>query len=143
MSPIPLLIEKVNEFRLAKGDTTSPYLDLEKIITKKPKTVKEIVNRAVKKTMNIKHKMLIQFVYDCNLTINEAIMIKKSDIDLKGGVISVNNRLVPIPTKIVPQIEFYLRYHDLDSYFFNSSRHKLSFEFAKQIVDAAANSGVG
>ncbi|MBU0530280.1 MAG: tyrosine-type recombinase/integrase [Nanoarchaeota archaeon] len=151
MSPIPLLISKVeplvDEFRRtpSRGDSTSSYLDLEKVRVRKSRTdlTPEETKTMVRKTMNLKHKMLIQLVYECGLSLSEAIMIRISDIDMKGGVIHVKNKTIPIPVKLIPQIEFYLRYYTHPNPYLFPSSHRnespLPIKVAHQIVEAAAS----
>lgn len=106
------------------------------------------VKRMIDFTKNLKHKIMLQLLYGCGLRVSETVKLKTKDIDIKGGVIHVRqgkgnkDRFVPLPTKLVPQVEFYLRHRDIDNpYFFaagNRDNYHLSVKSAQKIVEIAA-----
>ena len=67
--------------------------------------------------------------------------VKSDDIDLKESKIKVGESNVTIPSKLIPRIEFVLKYVGrTGKYFFGNKGNPLSVKDAKRILQNAAES---
>jgi len=77
---------------------------------------REEVSGLLSSVSNLKHSILLELLYGCGLRVSEVVKLKKEDIDFKRGLIHVKqakggkDRYLPIPSKIVPKLEFFLRH---------------------------------
>ncbi|MBL7206852.1 MAG: tyrosine-type recombinase/integrase [Candidatus Aenigmarchaeota archaeon] len=109
---------------------------------------KEEVLEMIKLTANIKHKILLSFLYGCGLRVSEAIKLKIKDIYLKEGLVMVRlgkgkkDRSVPLPMKLKAMIEFYKRsIENNNPYIFaapNKENYHISTKTAYLVVKQAA-----
>ena len=77
---------------------------------------REDVSRLLSAVSNLKHSLLLELLYGCGLRVSEAVKLKIEDLDLQQGVIHVRqakggkDRILPIPSKIVPNLVFHIRH---------------------------------
>jgi site-specific recombinase XerD len=96
---------------------------------------REEVATLLSNVSNIKHSLLLELLYGCGLRVSEAVKIKTKNIDLKQGLIHIKqakgrkDRFVPIPTKLIPKLEFFLRHsiNPENSYLFQARPDKPTY----------------
>lgn len=65
----------------------------------------------------LKHSLLLEMMYGCGLRVSEVTRIKKEDLSLKEGIVHIRaakgrrDRILPLPSRIVPKLEFFMRYN--------------------------------
>jgi len=147
MNPLTLISRKmepsVNEFRLPKRGATSPaekYLVLANHVRKTTLSPIEVTS-ILDSIKNLKHKILLEFLYFCSIKLDEAVNIQPDDIDLKQSKVKVGERNVTIPSRLIPQIEFVLRYVSRSGkFFFGDKGNPISVREARTILQNAAES---
>ena len=70
---------------------------------------REEIGSMIKGTQNLKHKILLELLYGCGLRISETVELKFKDIDMNKRTITVDGRIVPMPSRLAQHIEFFLR----------------------------------
>ncbi|HAE13664.1 MAG TPA: integrase [Bacteroidetes bacterium] len=123
----------VNALKLFLKETFSlpiPEEDLER--PRKEKRLPNVLSREevailLKKTPNIKHKLLLSITYACGMRRGEVLELKLSDIDLKRQVMYVRlgkgkkDRMIPLPESIRLQLPVYFRAYQPTLYLFEGT----------------------
>jgi integrase/recombinase XerD len=106
---------------------------------------KKEIELMVSKTLNSKHKCMLQLLYGSGLRLNELLNLKMENIDFGRGIVQVvggkggKDRLAPLPQKLVPILK---KQRDLkkpqDLLFTGLKGKKLSSNTVGQVVNQAA-----
>jgi integrase/recombinase XerD len=106
-------------------------------------TIDEI-RRLVNSTPNVKHKLIIKFLYGCGLRVSEIVSLKKDDLNFEEGLIHIKlakgkkDRFVKIPDSIARELESFVKIRD-GAYLFESNRGgKLTTSTVQAILKKAA-----
>jgi integrase/recombinase XerD len=106
---------------------------------------KEFIKQMIEKTENIKHKLLICFMYSSGLRVSEAVKIKFDDLNLVNSVCKVRegkgrkDRITILSDKFLKQLENYKQKCGvLSDYVFPGRKGHLSSRSAQLIVEKAA-----
>lgn len=110
--------------------TFSPYIFTREEITRIIKIVDNLEYNPSSKYYHLIYPMLFRMLYGCGLRINEALSLKRVDVDLENGILTVNNaknntsRLVPMSASLNNYCRLYASnmgfdMHD-DGYFYPS-----------------------
>jgi len=89
-------------------------------------TIEEI-RKLVGATSNIKHRLIIKFLYGCGLRVSEVVNIGKDDLNFEEGLIHIKlakgkkDRFVKIPESAAEEIENFIKI-DNGKYLFESNR---------------------
>jgi integrase/recombinase XerD len=111
---------------------------------------KEELKKILDATENIKHKLLIKFMYSAGLRVSECVKVKVDELDLdqKMGTIRCGkgrkDRLIILSEKLIEELRVYLASRKNNSEFvFNVKEKHLSIRQAQQIVkDAKVKAGI-
>lgn len=67
------------------------------------------IDSMINGTQNLKHKILLELLYDCGLRVSEAIELRFKDIDREKRAIHVQDRTIPLSSRLAQHLEFFLR----------------------------------
>jgi len=109
----------------------------------------EEVRKLIGTTSNIKHKLIIKFLYGCGLRVSEIVNSKKDDVNFEEGLVHVRlakgkkDRFVKIPDSVKEELENYVKIGN-GKYLFESNRGgKLTTATIQAILkNAAKKSGI-
>ncbi len=69
------------------------------------------INEMLRSTRDVRERMLIEMVYGCGLDVNEVLILRREDFDLKSSIVNVNNgfrkKEIVIPKRLVNLLIFY------------------------------------
>jgi len=120
---------------------------------KKPKQEKKLpvvltkdeVKRLLGAIDNLKHKLLVEFMYGSGLRVSEVVGLKIDDLDLKEGIGIVKaskgkkDRNIIIPKRLLRQLEEYLSSRkDTNPFVFNISDRGITTRQAQRVVKESA-----
>jgi len=104
----------------------------------------EEVRKLTEFTPNIKHKLIIKFLYGCGLRVSEIVDLKKADLNFEEGLAHIKlakgkkDRFVKIPDSMKKELENYVQIDD-GRYLFESNRGgKLTTATIQAILKRAA-----
>lgn len=99
----------------------------------------------INSTENVKHKLIIQFLYSTGVRVGELVKVRVQDLDLKNGFIRIVNgkgkkdRLTIISKELCSSIKRYLKYGMNQVYLFqNKQGSHLSRRAVQEIINKAA-----
>lgn len=74
----------------------------------------EDIQQMIAKTRNLKHRIILSWMYGCGLRRGEVLMLRLTDIDLKAGSLRVigkgnKHRMVPVGEKLGAQLRVYIK----------------------------------
>lgn len=96
-------------------------------------------------TRNLKHRLIISFLYSCGMRRSEVIQLKGTDVNLDRGMIHIRNgkwdkdRMLPLPQSVTPLLKEYVFYYKPQEYLFQGQKTpQYSSTSIAKIVDRAA-----
>lgn len=118
---------------------------------KLPETItKEEIHQIFAVIKNVKHKLMLGFMYSSGLRVSEVINCKVKDLDFASRLLRVRqakgakDRTTILSEKLCPVLEKYLKNKDADDYVFESDRKgKLTERTVQKVFsDALCESGI-
>ena len=88
----------------------------------------------IKNTSRAKHRILLEMVYNLDLTIEEATNLRLSDLDLISGEILLLNRIIFLPERLQNLLKFFITQYSPEVYLFETPHGKLQQTAAKKII---------
>lgn len=122
--------QAINAIKLFYQINEGPSIDVSSIVRPRKESKlpvilsKHEVTKIITSTGNLKHRTLLSLVYGCGLRIGEALNLTWSDISRSEGLLYIRrakgrkDRRVPIPDKLIKQLEDYYRAHKTKEYIF-------------------------
>ena len=117
----------------------------------KPKVIAvEEVIRMIARTQNVKHRLIISFLYSCGLRRGEVLNLEPKDLNLERGSLHVREgkwgkeRLLPLPQSIYPLLKEYIHFYQPTTYLFEGQKSDQysPTSVAKIVQRAAKNAGI-
>lgn len=117
----------------------------------KPKVIAvEEVIRMISRTQNVKHRLIISFLYSCGLRRGEVLNLEPKDLNLERGSLHVREgkwgkeRLLPLPQSIYPLLKEYIHFYQPNTYLFEGQKSDQysPTSVAKIVQRAAKNAGI-
>ena len=111
---------------------------------------KEEIARTIHTISNLKHKLLISLYYACGLRASEALQLRVYCVDFDRSILIIKagkgkkDRITPLPRKLIPMLEDYIRYKRKDEYVFAGQNGGLYSRRSAQLVfmRALAKAGI-
>ena len=117
----------------------------------KPKVIAvEEVIRMIARTQNVKHRLIISFLYSCWLRRGEVLNLEQKDLNIERGSLHVREgkwgkeRLLPLPQSIYPLLKEYIHFYQPTTYLFEGQKSDQysHTSVAKIVQRAAKNAGI-
>ena len=117
----------------------------------KPKVIAvEEVIRMIARTQNVKHRLIISFLYSCGLRRGEVLNLEPKDLNLERGSLHVREgkwgkeRLLPLPQSIYPFLKEYIHFYQPTTYLFEGQKSDQysPTSVAKIVQREAKNAGI-
>jgi len=116
---------------------------------KRNKTLPEIltseeVRKLIKNTSNIKHKLIVKFLYGCGLRVSEIVNLKKENVNFEERLIHIElgkgkkGRFVKIPESVFEALESYCKLSESDILFPSNRGWKLTAATIQAILKNSA-----
>jgi integrase/recombinase XerD len=127
----------------------APFTALEVPSQKKPKQLPKVLSKKeimqmIESTENLKHKLVIQFLYSAGLRLNELINLKRQDIDIQRNIIDVRqgkgkkDRITLLSDKLkIDLLKYYSSYPITSDYVFQGRDGKYTKKTVQNIVENA------
>lgn len=86
------------------------------------------VLKMISLTQNIKHRLIITFLYSCGMRRGEIINLKCTDLNLERGIVHIRqakwdkDRLVPLPQSLLPLLKEYLHFYHPKTFLFEGQK---------------------
>lgn len=106
-------------------------------------TIQEI-KRLIESTKNIKHKLILKFLYGCGLRVSEIVNLKKQDLNFNEKLIHIRlakgkkDRFVKIPDSILDELQSYCNLLNDEILFPSNRGGKLTKKTIAKIVENTA-----
>lgn len=98
----------------------------------------EEIARIRRYARRIKHRILIELIYECRLSVDEALSLKYSDIDLINGEIMINRTRIIMPLRLVNLLRYHFSCEKNTKYILETHHGKMNRNAAELIIKTIA-----
>lgn len=127
---------------ILKKPFTAEEVPNKKKIKQLPKVLsQEKIKQIIESTKNLKHKLIIKFLYSSGLRLNELINLKRKDINFDRNIIFVNqgkgkkDRITLLSENLkLDLLKYYSRYNPKTEYVFEGTKGKYSPRSVQEIL---------
>ncbi|MBI2448753.1 tyrosine-type recombinase/integrase [Candidatus Pacearchaeota archaeon] len=95
----------------------------------------EEIHSILRYTKKIKHRILIELIYGCGLSLNNVLNLKYSDIDLINGEIKIKEIRILMPLRLINLLRYYFSCEKINDYVIGTKYGKLAKKAAEKIIE--------
>ena len=95
----------------------------------------EEIDQILKHAKIIKHRILIEMIYECRLSIDDVLSLKYSDIDLINGELVIKGARIILPLRLVKLLRYYFSCEKNSKYLLETHHGRLSKNAAERIIE--------